>query len=278
MPSKRYTDEEFIVAVEKSTSIRQVLIKLDLSPKGGSYRTVHRKVKELDLDISHFTGQGWNTAKGLKNPHYISAFEYLGTDKEISSHELRIKLYKENILEEKCSLCGLGPEWQGKSITLQLDHINGCSSDNRLENLRIVCPNCHSQTPTFRGRNITPKLSSGLPSALSVKGSPNLITDSQYVSNTVDPKDKSKFFCDCGKEKVKNAKTCLTCSYQNLERIVWPSKEELEVLVWLKPRSTLAKELGVSDKAIARRCSKFNISQPPRGYWTKLRALDLPHK
>jgi hypothetical protein len=57
-------------------------------------------------------------------------------------------------LKEKCYECGLSDTWNGKPITLEIDHINGNSLDHRVENLRLLCPNCHSQTSYFRGRNI----------------------------------------------------------------------------------------------------------------------------
>lgn len=69
-----------------------------------------------------------------------------GTDR------LKKLLFKEGLLENRCGKCGLGPEWQGEPLSLQLEHHNGVRSDNRLENLRILCPNCHSQTPTYCGR------------------------------------------------------------------------------------------------------------------------------
>lgn len=69
-----------------------------------------------------------------------------------STSALRRRLIKEGILEARCHLCGL-EEWRGAAISLELDHINGVNDDHRLENLRLVCPNCHSQTETFRGRN-----------------------------------------------------------------------------------------------------------------------------
>lgn len=63
------------------------------------------------------------------------------------------QLYRYGLKTEECEWCGLGPEWNGKPIVLELDHVNGNPRDNRLENLRILCPNCHSQTDTHCGKN-----------------------------------------------------------------------------------------------------------------------------
>lgn len=112
----------------------------------------------------------------------------------------------------------------------------------------------HVLTPNYRGRKKR-KLRSGLSSALPVKSSPNLSADSQEISRPVDPKLKTPSPKTVRKTKIR-----------------WPKREELELLVWKTPRSTLALNLGVSDKAIAKRCKRLGIPQPPRGYWTKLRS------
>lgn len=69
------------------------------------------------------------------------------------TNKLKNRLLLEGIKENKCEECGLSDIWNGKKIILQLDHTNGQSNDHRLENLRLLCPNCHSQTNTFSGRN-----------------------------------------------------------------------------------------------------------------------------
>ena len=69
-------------------------------------------------------------------------------------YRLKLRLLKEHLLEYKCGICGNKGEWNGFPLTLQLDHINGIHTDHRLENLRFLCPNCHSQTETFSGKNV----------------------------------------------------------------------------------------------------------------------------
>jgi 5-methylcytosine-specific restriction endonuclease McrA len=121
---------------------------LGLQTKGGSSTdTLKRRIKELNCDISHFG------VKPIPNQAKYSLDEILienSTYANISS--LKRRLIKEGVLEYKCSCCGIN-DWLGKPITLQLDHINGKNNDHRLENLRFLCPNCHSQTETYAGKN-----------------------------------------------------------------------------------------------------------------------------
>lgn len=149
----KYTKEQLQKAVSNSLSIRQTLESLGIVPAGGNYKTFHQKVKEWEIDISHFTGKAWNQGKRyrmLVPPKPLE--EYLVEGSRIASYKLKNKLYKAGLKEKQCECCGI-TEWQGKEISFELDHINGVNDDNRLENLQILCPNCHSQTPTWRGKN-----------------------------------------------------------------------------------------------------------------------------
>ena len=151
MGQKRYTKEKLEEAVKNSLSIAEVLKYLNIIPAGGNYRTIHRYIREWNIDTSHFTGQLWN--KGghrICNPAKPIS-EILTENSEYQSYKLARRLLKEKIKEYKCELCG-NTEWMNKPIPLELHHINGIHTDNRLENLQLLCPNCHALTDNYRNR------------------------------------------------------------------------------------------------------------------------------
>ena len=145
-----YSEEELREAVKTSTSIRQVLDKLNIAPAGGNYQTTNRRIQKLDIDISHFSGQAWNKGRVIGPKRPIE--EYLKENSVVQSFKLKNRLITEGLKQHKCECCGI-TEWMGKPTPIELDHINGNHHDNRLENLRILCPNCHAQTDTYRGKN-----------------------------------------------------------------------------------------------------------------------------
>lgn len=137
---RAWTDEQLKEAVENSTSISQIAEKIKLRPIGSNYTHIKKHLARLGLSllVSETPPRKFRTLE-----------ELLQKDVRISSYELKIKLLKNGIFKDECVLCKLGPVWRDKPIHLQLDHKNGDGTDNRLENLRILCPNCHSQTETF---------------------------------------------------------------------------------------------------------------------------------
>lgn len=139
------------------------------------------------------------------------------------------------LIKNICSVCGQLPEWNGKPLVLQLDHINGIFDDNRLENLRIICGHCHSQTDTFAGRNKKRDVAS--------------------TARVFHPKT----------EKIKEKK----CEIKAPRSSIKPSAEVLAKLLWEKPTSQIAKDFGISDKAVEKWAKSFNLTKPPRGYWQK---------
>ena len=150
MKLHKYSLEQLKEAIQTSTSMRQVLLKVNVAPYGGNYDVLKKALKYFNLDISHFSGQAWNKGKTL-SPR-VSIEKYLCNELPIQSFKLKNRLLKENIFEARCFNC-FSSDWLGEPIPLELDHINGNNKDNNLSNLRLLCPNCHALTPTYRSKN-----------------------------------------------------------------------------------------------------------------------------
>lgn len=146
------TKEEYEEAIRNSRSIASVCRFLGLKPAGGNYRIIHQAIEEYKLDTSHFTGQGWNVGLKFKPKAVTETRDVLVRESNYQSHKLKKRLLREGLKERRCECCGLS-EWLGKPIPLELHHMNGDNHDHRLENLAILCPNCHALTETYRGRN-----------------------------------------------------------------------------------------------------------------------------
>jgi hypothetical protein len=143
----RYTFQQVQDAVSNSISYRQVLTQLGIIPAGGNYAVLKKFIATHNINTDHFKGQGWN--RNQKPISKVPIDQYLSNQRSITSHKLRKRLLKDGIFLHKCSSCNL-TEWLGDPIPLELDHIDGCNTNNSLQNLRLLCPNCHSKTPTFR--------------------------------------------------------------------------------------------------------------------------------
>ena len=150
---KKWTELQLRIATQSSTSIRQILSKLGLKQAGGNYRQIQKYLEKLKINTKHIKGQGWNKGlHGIGRPR-IPLEEILVEESTFQSFKLKQRLFKAGIKKPFCEEC----HWAKKSvdgrIPLELDHINGDSRDNRLKNLRILCPNCHSLKLTHRGKN-----------------------------------------------------------------------------------------------------------------------------
>ena len=152
-----YPEDKLREAVLTSVAFSHVLEKLGIPVSGGRYASLKTHLNKYGIDYSHFEGQAWAGRQSKEN-NTFSKEEFMekvliDNGSNFSSHNLKLKLYHFGIKIPKCECCGL-TTWQNKPISLHLDHINGNNKDNRLINLRILCPNCHSQTDTYAGKKL----------------------------------------------------------------------------------------------------------------------------
>ena len=147
---KNVTRKELEEAVKAVFSITQALNQLGIKMWGGNVQTFKKRVAQWDISTSHFTGKA-HDGKRIRGyaTKLIPLREILVKDSHYSRYNLKRRLLKGGFLENECAICGLAGKWQGKPIVMVLDHINGANNDNRLKNLRLLCPNCNSQQPTF---------------------------------------------------------------------------------------------------------------------------------
>lgn len=236
-----FTKEEFVEAVKSSKTIAEILRKLCLAVRPGNYTTIHKYIKKWEIDFSHWEPQKISTEKlvQFRINNRIDTQNLLVENSEYSRTNLKKRLVKEGFLKYCCCKCGL-TSWQGEDISLQLDHINGINDDNRIENLRLLCPNCHSQTTNFnrKGGKVAKKC------------------------------------LGCGKTIRQKFERCISCSNKhkvgkflnNNTRISWPPDEDLLKMVEQRPFTVVAKELGVSDNAIRKRL-KVRFGYYPKHRW-----------
>lgn len=150
---RSWSDEDLISSVKNSISKAEVIRKLGLSVRPGNYDTINRYIKKLNLSTKHFTGKAHGTTGKIIQR---TLEEILVKNSSYKSNQnLKPRLIEKKLLLNKCYLCGMLPEWQGKPIVLVLDHINSINDDYRIKNLRFLCPNCNSQEPTFCRRRET---------------------------------------------------------------------------------------------------------------------------
>ena len=145
-----YTEKNLSKICSESFSYSQCLQKMGIVPAGGNYAILKKYIKLYNIDISHFTLQAWNRGKTL--PPKRSLEDYLSNKKAIQSYKLKKRLLKEKIFQHQCNNCCKNT-WLGKPIPLELHHLDGNSLNNNLNNLSLLCPNCHALTSNYRGKN-----------------------------------------------------------------------------------------------------------------------------
>lgn len=140
-----YTKEQLEAVVKESRSFRDVVIRLGKKPHGGSIDHYKDRINKFEIDTSHFVGNKWNVGNVLKKRK--TSEEILVKGKKLHAYMLRRAMLEKGVIY-MCS-CGIN-EWNSKKLNLEVDHIDGDNENNELLNLRFLCPNCHSQTNTYK--------------------------------------------------------------------------------------------------------------------------------
>lgn len=277
MSKYTYTEEQLREAVKKSVSIAGVCRELGIRPVGGNYKTLKDRFTKLNIDTSHFTGKGWNVGLKFVPNKSIPLEEILVQDSNYKSTvNLKNKLFKAGLKERKCERCG-NTEWLGVQIPLELHHINGVNTDNRLENLQILCPNCHAITDNYRGKNLMSALSEKREVeyrkfketlASSVEGNlePSLIKEGAETLHDK-PKSRKKLqpkICPyCNKEfqaRHNDQKYCSQeCSHKGNGSRRPTVFELIEKFKELKSFVQVGNYYGVTDNAVRKWCKLYGI-------------------
>jgi hypothetical protein len=153
--SVRWNEDQLRAAVAKASCVVDVLRLLGLVTAGGNHATIKHHITRLGLDTSHFSTERVRLRgfKRSRDEREIPLEKVFCENSAVSRNTLR-KRALGHLLPVLCAWCGNCGEHNGESLTLHLDHVNGVGNDNRIENLRWLCPNCHSQTDTYAGRNL----------------------------------------------------------------------------------------------------------------------------
>lgn len=218
--NRTWTDQDLRQAHASASTMAELITALGLKPTGGNFKHIRQHLERCELPLLDPSCVGIRQYNGKYSDEevYRENSEYRG--------DLRKRLITGGLKAARCEKCGLD-EWNGLPIPLEVDHVNGISNDNRVDNLMILCPNCHAQTPTYRGRNY--------------KGRRKVI--------------RSCVACGDDLSNGTSGSHCSKC-FQRPRKIKWPTKQELLDRLKTTSYTQLGKELGVSDNAIRKHLAR----------------------
>ena len=213
-----WNEQKLREAVANSVNYKDVLRFLDIPTNGNNNSTLKRKIEHLGIDISHFTFAPKIRAKRIKDIK-----DYLVDGSKCSRHVLKRHLLSEGYKQNICEICGIS-EWNGKPLAMQIHHKDGNTHNNRLDNLMMICPNCHAQTENYRGK--------------------------ANVKN-----ERPKHYCeDCGREIGGTSVRCPSCAAKNRigknAKITITMEEYNEYKRSGYANTKIAKILGVTEAAL----------------------------
>jgi hypothetical protein len=222
MKFRKYTKELLEPIVANSTSMRQVLFSLGLSQSGGNNSHIKMVIERLGIDKSHFLGKRACLGNPIGKSHpdeYLIRYDKSHT---VNTDIIKKRMFRDGVKEKKCEICKR-KKWNGKEIPLEIHHKDGDRWNNVLNNLEIICPNCHAQTNNNSGKNI------------------------KKVE-----KIEKKYYCpNCGEEKLEKSPQCVKCTNISRRKVLnRPDRnillEEIKTNGYVKT----GKKYGVSDNAI----------------------------
>jgi DNA-directed RNA polymerase subunit N (RpoN/RPB10) len=232
--------EQFSNLINTSQSRSEVFDKLQMRKSGESFKILNRRIKKENIDISHFKTGGYFSRKSRITNEEI----FIKGNRDITA-KVRSRLIRDKIIPYKCKKCNIEDKWLNEPIILELDHIDGNRYNNELNNLRFLCPNCHSQTETFCGKK---------------------------------KKIKPVRVCNCGNIINKHYKKqiCSKCNKDIIENSKKPTKEQLYVDIYNLDSNGLKNKYNVRINKIKKWCVEYDIIFPHKNYW-RLRRLGKSH-
>jgi hypothetical protein len=229
MGARSWTDEQLVEAVKTSNSFCEVSRKLGLSNFGANSRTIKKWIAKLELDVSHFLSALEHLSLARLQQRRLPLDEVFVINSTLDRGVLKRRIIQDNLIPYECQICHINT-WQEQKLSLHLDHVNGVNNDNRLHNLRFLCPNCHSLTETYCGKQL------------------------RGIINAED-----RLCVDCSAPICDDATRCRKCAglYHNPTRIVWPDHDALQVMVDELGYRGAGKKLGVTDNSVKKRLKNY---------------------
>ena len=227
---KTWTNQQMIEAIRSSVTVADVLRCLGLQVRPGNYETVRRFAMTNGIDLSHIKGK--SCGKGGQRKRLA---DVMVKDSTYCRGSLKKKLLRMGLLKNICSDCGLSETWNGKPIVMVLDHINGDNCDHRMENLRMLCPNCNSQQRTFC----------------------NKAKHGKAVPKSRDGKGKC---VRCGKAIWEESERCQECAGLKCRKVDRPSAEELGKMINRLSWAEIGRRYSVSDNAVRKWANSYGLA------------------